>query len=141
MRSARSALLAAAAACLLGLTATAVAAGLLEVCASGCAYSSIAAALEAAAEGDTVLVRAGTYREGPLVIDTPRVALVGEGWPVLDGELTHQVLAVEADRVVVRGLVLRDPGQSHVREDRKSVVEGKRVEIGGCRMMRNKQAG
>ena len=128
MPSARSALLAAAAACLLGLTATAVAAGLLEVCASGCAYSSIAAALEAAAEGDTVLVRAGTYREGPLVIDTPRVALVGEGWPVLDGELTHQVLAVEADRVVVRGLVLRDPGRSHVR-DVAALYVG---EVGGC---------
>ena len=77
----------------------------LDVCESGCAYTSIAAALEAAVEGDTVLVRAGTYREGPLVIDK-QLSLVGEDWPVLDGELEHQILTIEADFTVVRGLVL-----------------------------------
>lgn len=99
----------------------------LDVCESGCAYTSIAAALEAAVEGDTVLVRAGTYREGPLVIDK-QLSLVGEDWPVLDGELEHQILTIEADFAVVRGLVLRDPGRSHVRDVAALYVGA----IGGC---------
>ena len=83
-------------------------AGTLEVC-SGCAYTTVAGAIAAAEEGDTVLVGAGVYREGPLVIDKT-ITVQGEGWPVLDGELEHQILTVAADRVVVRGLVLRDAG-------------------------------
>ncbi len=124
--SARSASSVAAAALVLALAANAAAA-VLDVCAAGCSHSSVAAALADAADGDTVLVRAGTYREGPLVIDK-RVALVGEGWPVLDGELEHQVITVAADRVEVRGLVVRDPGRSHVR-DVAAIAVG---EVGGC---------
>jgi len=117
----------AAALAVLGLAAAAAAGQALEVCPSGCAFASVAAALEAARDGDTVLVRSGTYREGPLVVDK-QVELVGEGWPVLDGELEHQVLTVTADRVVVRGLVLRDSGRSHVREVAALYVS----EAGGC---------
>ena len=98
----------------------------LDVCTT-CAYTTIADALDAATDGDTVLVGPGTYREGPLVIDTT-ITLQGEGWPVLDGELEHAILTVSADRVVVRGLVLRDPGRSHVR-DVAAIMVG---EIGGC---------
>lgn len=99
----------------------------LRVCAS-CSYTTIAAALEAAVEGDTIIVGPGTYREGPLVLSKPRLTLQGEGWPVLDGENEHAILTVAADRVAVRGLVLRDAGGSHVRDIAALRVE----EIGGC---------
>ena len=39
---------------------------------------SIAAAVRAAASGDTIVVRPGTYREPPFVVDRP-LSLVGEG--------------------------------------------------------------
>ena len=107
-------------------------AGTLEVC-SGCAYTTVAGAIAAAEEGDTVLVGAGVYREGPLVIDKT-ITVQGEGWPVLDGELEHQILTVAADRVVVRGLVLRDAGRSHVRDVAAIMVE----EIGGCMIEGNR---
>ncbi|MBW7916295.1 MAG: nitrous oxide reductase family maturation protein NosD [Trueperaceae bacterium] len=106
----------------------------LEVCAS-CAYPTVAGALAAADDGDTVVVKAGTYREGPLAI-TKSITLVGEDWPVLDGELTHAILTVDADDVVVRGLVLRDSGRSHVtdvaalrvEEVERCLIEDNRVE-------------
>lgn len=124
---ARSAALAATAAVVLALAANGAASAVIDVCPAGCAHSSITDALAAAEDGDTVLVRAGTYREGPLVVDK-RVSLVGDGWPVLDGELEHQVLTIAADRVEVRGLVLRDSGRSHVREVAAIAVG----EVGGC---------
>lgn len=124
---ARSAALAATAAVVLALAANGAASAVIAVCPDGCAHSSITDALAAAEDGDTVLVRAGTYREGPLVVDK-RVSLVGDGWPVLDGELKHQVLTIAADRVEVRGLVLRDSGRSHVREVAAISVG----EVGGC---------
>lgn len=128
-------LLALALALLLGLPGGVLAAGrTLEVCGS-CSYASIGGALSAAADGDVVLVKEGTYREGPLVVDRS-IVLQGEGWPVLDGELKHAILTVTADDVTVRGLVLRDSGRSHVtdiaalrvEEVERCLIEDNRVE-------------
>lgn len=107
----------------------------LEVCGGSCAFSSVGTALAAAVDGDTVLVHGGTYREGPLVIDK-RITLEGVDWPVLDGELQHGILTVAANDVVVRGLVLRDAGRSHlvdiaairVEEVENCLIENNRVE-------------
>lgn len=108
-------LAAAAAAALLLWAPPALAEGrTLEVC-QECAYPTIRSALAAAEDGDTVLVKAGTYREGELLIDKS-VTLQGEGWPVLDGESKYEILTVDADDVVVRSLILRDSGRSHVRD-------------------------
>jgi nitrous oxidase accessory protein len=101
----------------------------------GSAVPSVAAALRAARDGDVIRVRAGVYREGELVVDR-RVTLVGEGWPVLDGEGRSTLLRVTADGVRIRGFVLRGAGASHVRENaairfarvRGCVAEGNRLE-------------
>jgi parallel beta-helix repeat protein/predicted outer membrane repeat protein len=50
----------------------------LEVCKSGCRYPAIRAALAVAQPGDTVWVRAGTYRESEAVRLKPGVTLRGE---------------------------------------------------------------
>ena len=94
------------------LACSAALARTLTVC-DGCEHRSVRDAIAAAADGDTVLVKAGTYREGALVI-AKAITLEGEGWPVLDGELQHAIVTVEADDVVVRGFVLRDAGRSHI---------------------------
>lgn len=123
------------AAALLALAGTAFGQGrTLEVCQS-CTYATVREALEAAADGDLVLVGPGTYREGALVIDK-RITLEGTDWPVLDGEHEYAILTVDADDVVVRGLVLRDAGRSHVtdiaairvEEVQNCLIENNRVE-------------
>jgi nitrous oxidase accessory protein len=92
-------------------------------------------ALAAAPRGARVVVHPGTYPEPTLVIDRP-LQLVGDGWPVLDGEGEREILRVTADSVTVRGLVLRNVGVSYV-EDRAAVkvqeaghcvLEGNRIE-------------
>lgn len=105
----------------------------ISVCSSGCDHQTIAAALEAAVDGDTLIVHAGHYVEGPLVVDK-QVTIRGQDWPVLNGELTHDIITIEADHVVVEGLVLRDSGRSHIR-DLAAIKVG---EIGGCRIENNR---
>ena len=95
--------------------------------------STITEALEAADNGDRIRVLSGSYREGTITIDRS-VELVGEGWPILDGENEHSILIVTADSVQIRGFVLRDSGFSHVRDYAAITVE----ETRGCRIENNR---
>jgi nitrous oxidase accessory protein len=95
-------------------------------------HSTIAAALGAAASGDTIEVRSGIYREGPLLLDRP-VVLVGRGAPVIEGRGDHTIIRVTASDVIIEGFVLRNVRPSGV-EDRAAIrLEGAR----GCRVARN----
>jgi len=69
--------LAAAAAALLG-AAGAASAATLEVCESGCDFTTPAAAVAAAQAGDEINIHAGTY-VGGVVIDTPSLTITGAG--------------------------------------------------------------
>lgn len=89
--------------------------------------TSVAEAVRLAPVGGRILVRAGVYEEGPIVIDK-RLALVGEGRPEIRGRGDHVILLVTADSVTLSGLVVSNVQPSHV-EDRAAVrFEGVR----GC---------
>lgn len=98
---------------------------------------TVRSALNAATPGDTVRVRPGIYREGPLTIATP-LTLLGEGWPVLDGEKKHQVLTVTADDVTITGMTIARSGVSFM-EDQAGikVEEAARVVIADNRLDSN----
>jgi len=78
---------------------------------SGYPYASVKEGLLAAVNGDTVLVHSGTYKEGNIIVDKS-IFLIGDGWPVLDGQLKYEVLSVKADHVLVTGFVVRDSGHA-----------------------------
>jgi nitrous oxidase accessory protein len=100
---------------------------------SGSAFQSVSAAVAAARDGDTVVVHAGLYREPKIVVDK-RIAILGDGDAVLDGEGKHGLLLVTADDVTIRGLVLRNVGTSFV-EDRAAI----RVNaVRGCAIEHNR---
>jgi nitrous oxidase accessory protein len=92
-------------------------------------------ALGIAPEGATIRVLAGTYRESPLRI-LRSVTLVGDGFPILDGEGDRTVIEIASDGVEVRGFRITGAGTSHVRENAgiyigqvsRCVVEGNRLE-------------
>ncbi|MBX5328617.1 hypothetical protein HM003_04610 [Candidatus Bathyarchaeota archaeon A05DMB-5] len=73
-------------------------------------FGSIQEAINAAENGDTVLVYAGVYFEN--VVVNKSVSLVGEGWEstVVDGGGSGHVVLVEADNVTVCGFTLRNSG-------------------------------
>ena len=93
----------------------------------------IADAVRLANPGDRIRVAAGVYREPTIRIDKA-LTLVGDGWPVIDGEGARELLHITADDVSVRGLVFRNVGVSF-REDRAAVrvTEAARCEIDGNR--------
>lgn len=73
-------------------------------------------ALELCADGDTVLVLPGTYREGVITIDRA-VALLGKGGPVIDGGGAGDVLVVKASGVVIDGFTIRGTAISDMNDN------------------------
>jgi nitrous oxidase accessory protein len=80
---------------------------------------SVEEAVQKAPAGTTVLIRAGTYDVGPLVLDR-RITLAGEGRPTLRGRGDHTIIRITADSVEVRGLALERVASSFV-EDRAAL--------------------
>ncbi len=78
---------------------------------AGQRFSTIKEGLAACVDGDTLVVRAGVYREGNIIIDKS-VFLIGEGLPLLDGEFSNEILSVKANNVVIKGLRLHNSGRS-----------------------------
>ena len=72
---------------------------------SGHPYGAVKEAIGAASLGDTVIVHAGIYKEGNIIVDKT-ITLMGIDWPVLDGQLKYEVLSVKANSVIVTGLVV-----------------------------------
>jgi len=93
--------------------------------------TTIKAALTRAANGDTIFVSGGIYREGNITIDKA-VCLLGDRWPVLDGQLKYEVLSVKSSAVTVKGFciqssgrsALNDPGAIKIYDASSVVIEG-----------------
>lgn len=96
----------------------------------GAPYATLTEAVAAATPGATIRVRAGTYREPVIEVRVPGLTIVGEDWPVLDGEGARELLTIRTDGVTVRGFVFINTGASQM-EDRAAVrvVEAARCVI------------
>ncbi len=80
-----------------------------------CKISSIKKALQIANDGDTILIKKGIYKEGNILIKKS-VKLIGEGYPVIDGQKKYEVITVKANNVVVKGLVIQNSGKSDIED-------------------------
>jgi nitrous oxidase accessory protein len=65
--------------------------------------SSIRKGIEMAADGDTILLQKGIYKEGALVI-TRSIHLIGVDEPVIDGENKYEMLTVSGSRILIKGI-------------------------------------
>lgn len=95
------------------------------------AIHSIKAAIKQSRAGDTILVAAGLYKEGNIVVNK-RLVLLGENFPELDGQHKYEVLTITADSTIVKGFrvqhsghaSLDDPGGIKILEANYVVIEG-----------------
>ena len=78
-------------------------------------FRSVTAAISAARPHDRILVKAGVYREPTLVVAKP-LEIIGEGWPVLDGQSARQIMTITADSVTIRGIHFQHVGASFVED-------------------------
>lgn len=92
----------------------------ITVCPEG-PVTSIAEAVSSAAEGDTIRVLGGVYKER-LVIDK-RLTLEGEGYPSIDGGSKGMVVHIKAPGTVMKGMRVTGSGISLNLEDSGILVE------------------
>jgi len=80
-------------------------------------YPTIQAAVDAANEGDTILIERGTYHQS-VVVNTPglRIRGVDRNATILDGQTTREVgIEVKSDRVVVENMTVHSYKEHGVR--------------------------
>ncbi|NNE71020.1 MAG: nitrous oxide reductase family maturation protein NosD, partial [Rhodothermales bacterium] len=93
----------------------------------------LAARIEAAEPGATLTIPAGTYAGEVLIITKP-ITLIGQNWPVLDGEGARGMIEVLADSVTIEGFVFRNTGITFM-DDRAAL---KFTDSRGCRVAGNR---
>jgi hypothetical protein len=82
------------------LAAPALQAATLTVCASGCDYSSIQGAVNAASSGDVLSLSPETFTEGDILIDKNLTLETSSGRATVDGDDESSVFEIEEDAVV-----------------------------------------
>ncbi|RDY60625.1 nitrous oxide reductase family maturation protein NosD [Flagellimonas nanhaiensis] len=86
----------------------------IEVCPS-CPVSSVKQGVSLASPYDTLLIKKGTYKEFDIRVDKP-LTLLGEGYPVIDGEDQGEIITIVSDDVTVDGLFIINVGTSYTRD-------------------------
>lgn len=94
--------------------------------------NSIKKALELAADGDSILIYDGIYREGNIIINK-ELTVLGINWPVLDGENKFENITVTSRNVTISGLKLTNSGVSFI-EDNAAVKLNK---VSNCTISNN----
>lgn len=74
-------------------------------------YKTIRSAMVAAGNGDTIIIKKGIYKEGNIIIDKA-LCILGDNFPVLDGELQHEIISVKTNHVIIKGLHLQNSGRA-----------------------------
>lgn len=75
------------------------------------AITTLRKAIELAKKGDTILLQAGTYKEGNLII-TKSITLIGQYFPVLEGENKFEIFTVSGNNISVKGFQFQNSGAS-----------------------------
>jgi len=83
----------------------------IDVC-SSCDVKTIKEGIAIAAEYDTLLIKKGTYKEFNIVVDKP-LTLLGQEFPVIDGEDQGEIITIISDNVTVDGLFIINVGTSY----------------------------
>jgi nitrous oxidase accessory protein len=78
-------------------------------------FQSIQRAVDAAENGDTILVDAGVYKEGGIIIQKS-IVLKGIDHPVLDGEYKHEILFIKGRNITIDGFKLQNTGRSEIKD-------------------------
>ena len=83
----------------------------IEVCGT-CSISTLKDAIAQAKNFDTITIKKGTYKEYNIIVDKP-LTIIGENYPVIDGELKGEIITVISDNVTVDGLFIINVGNSY----------------------------
>lgn len=83
----------------------------IEVCKT-CPISTLKDGIAQAKDFDTIIVKKGTYKEYDVLVNKP-LTIIGENYPVIDGESKGEIITVVSDNVTVDGLFIINVGNSY----------------------------
>lgn len=92
-------------------TGTSLLANTITIC-SDCEIKSVSQGVAQAADFDTLLIKKGTYKEFNILINKP-LTLIGENYPIIDGEDKGEIIRVVSDNVTIDGLFIINVGTSY----------------------------
>jgi nitrous oxidase accessory protein len=94
---------------------------------------SLHRAVNIAEPGDTILIKKGTYKEGNLLLQKS-LTIIGEDFPVLDGENKYEIFTIHANKVTIYGLKFKDTGVASIND----LAAIKVLDSKGVRVLNNK---
>ncbi|MFP2996438.1 nitrous oxide reductase family maturation protein NosD [Spongiivirga sp. MCCC 1A20706] len=83
----------------------------IDVCAA-CDIKSVKDAISKAQDTDTILIKKGIYKEYNILVDKP-LTIIGNEYPIIDGEDKGEIIRVVADNVTIDGLFIINVGTSY----------------------------
>jgi nitrous oxidase accessory protein len=86
----------------------------IQVC-KDCNITSLTGAIKKSKAFDTIIVKSGNYKEHDILVDKP-LTIIGENYPVIDGELKGEIITIVSDSVTVDGLFLKNVGTSYTED-------------------------
>ena len=95
--------------------------------------NSINKAIELAEDYDKIIIKPGSYAEGNILVDKI-LTIVGEGFPVVDGEDEGEIFTVISDSVQISGLAIKNSGISYLKENAGIRLK----EVNNCSITGNK---
>jgi nitrous oxidase accessory protein len=96
-------------------TTIGAAAKTITVC-PDCSVKTIQEGINRAAEGDTVLVKKGIYKEVNIIVDKA-ITLLGEGQPTIDGEDRGEIVKIVSSNVTLDGFKIMNVGTSYTSDN------------------------
>lgn len=91
--------------------------------------TTIKTGVQLAKNGDTLLVSAGHYKEGNIIVEKS-IAIIGEGSPILDGENKYEIFTIHAVNVTIQGFTFINTGISSINDLAAiKVLDSKEVHI------------
>lgn len=76
---------------------------------------SIKQAISLAKPGDTLFIESGKYLEGNIIIEKS-LTIIGENFPVLDGDNKYEIFTIHAHNVTIRGLKFINTGVASIND-------------------------
>ncbi len=86
----------------------------ITVC-PNCQVNTIVQSIALAADHDTILIKKGTYKEFNIRVDKP-LTIIGEHYPVIDGEDQGEIFTIISDHVTIDGLFIINVGTSYTKD-------------------------
>ncbi|MFD2541868.1 nitrous oxide reductase family maturation protein NosD [Lacinutrix gracilariae] len=96
------------------LIANSTVAQTIVVC-KACAITTLKEGIAQAKDFDTIVVKKGTYKEHNVIVNKPLI-IIGENYPVIDGELKGEIITIISDHVTVDGLFIINVGNSYTED-------------------------